>query len=357
VRRVLRLLLLAAVCAATAGNAQAASNKAIWGPVHMPDGSSAFPVYRDLGVRYLQLGLGWRDVAPVRPARPSDPSDPAYRWPPEIDEAIQMGRRYDIRIALMPWRSPSWANGGRTPEWAPNNRDYAQFLTAASRKYPSVRHWMIWGETNYDNRFMPLPRGDRRGPRRYATLLRAAYRALKRQTKANVVIGGMTLSFGTVSTADFVRWMRLPNGKPPPLDLWGHNPFSTRFPDLSVDGFRGYPGSRDICDLELLYRDLRRAYRGKYGRFRRRGPRLWISEFTVSSDRTNRWFGFYVSRRDQARWVTAAYRIARRNSFISAFGWTTLLDDPASQADGVTTGLMTWEGEQKPAYRAYKRAR
>jgi hypothetical protein len=349
--------MLGAIFAATAAEAQAASNKAIWGPVRMPDGSSAFPVYRDLGVRFLQQSLNWDAIAPERPSQPTDPADPAYRWPAEIDEAIRMGRRYGIRITLMPWRSPSWANGGRTAEFAPNNREYARFLTAASRKYRSVRHWMIWGEANRVDVFKPLPTARPRGPRRYATLLRAAYGALKRQNEANLVIGGMTLSFGAVATADFVRWMRLPNGKPPPLDLWGHNPFSNRYPDLSVDGFAGYPGSRDICDLEALYRDVRRAYRGEYRRFRRRGPRLWISEYTMSSDRNNRLFGFHRSRKGQARYLAAAYRIARRSSFISTFGWFSLLDEPASQPNGFTTGLMTWEGERKPAYRAYKRAR
>jgi hypothetical protein len=358
VRRLLiALVLLTPVYPPTAVDAHAASNKAIWGPVRMPDGSSAFPVYRDLGVRFLQLQLTWNEIAPQPPARPGDPTDPAYRWPAEIAEAIRMGRRYGIRIALLPWRSPSWANGGRTPEWVPNDRDYGRFVTAASRKYRSVRHWMIWGEANLNSRFQPLPAGKRKGPRRYATLLRAAYGALKRQNQANVVIGGMTLSFGTVATADFVRWMRLPNGKPPPLDLWGHNPFSTRYPDLAVDGFAGYPGSRDICDVDALYRDLRRAYRGRYRQFRRRGPRLWLSEFTISSDRGNHEFGFYVSRSEQARWLRAAYRIARTSPFVASLGWIGLLDEPASQTDGVTTGLMTYEGERKPAYFAYKRAR
>jgi hypothetical protein len=324
----------------------------------MPDGSSAFPVYRDLGVRVFQLQLPWNQVAPQPPARPTDPADPAYQWPAEVAQAIRMGRRYGIKIALMPWRSPSWANGGRSPEWVPNNKHYARFLNAASRKYRSVRHWMIWGEANREAVFKPLPAGSRRGPRRYAKLLRAAYRSLKRQNEKNVVIGGMTFSFGNeVMPGDFIRWMRLPNGKPPPLDLYGHNPFSTRYPDISVHGFAGSPAARDICDLDMLYRELRRIYRGQYRHFRRRGPRLWISEYTISSDRGNRAFDFYTSREGQASYLAAAYDIARRSSFIAAFGWAGLLDDPATDPNGVTTGLMTWEGERKPAYYAYRRAR
>jgi hypothetical protein len=349
---------LVALFSAAAVDAPAAGNKAIWGPIRMPDGSSAFPVYRDLGVDVLQMQLHWNDVAPRRPARAKDPADPAYRWPPEIAQAIREGRRYGIRIALMPWRSPRWANGGRPPHWVPNNRHYARFLKAASRRYRSVRHWMIWGETNRRAVFEPLPIGRPRGPRRYATLLRAAYRSLKRRSRDNVVIGGMTFSFGEqLMPGDFIRFMRLPNGKPPPLDLYGHNPFGTRFPDISVDGFAGSPASRDICDLDKLHGDLRRMYRGEYRHFRRRGPRLWISEYTISSDRGNKAFNFYVSREDQARYLTAAYDIARTSRFIAAFGWIGLLDDPATDPAGLTTGLISWEGERKPAYFAYRRAR
>jgi hypothetical protein len=356
-RLVVALALLTAAYAATAVEAPAASNKAIWGPVRMPDGSSAFPVYRDLGVRFLQLPLGWNDIAPQRPARPGDPADPAYRWPEEISEAIRMGRRYGIKIALMAVSSPAWANGGRSHVWAPGNRHYARFLTAASRKYPSVRHWMIWGEANRGAVFQPLPVKSPVGPRRYATLLRAGYRALKRRSPRNIVIGGMTFSFGEVYPRDFARWMRLPNGKPPPLDLYGHNPFTTRFPDLRLHGYKGYPGARDISDIDLFYRELRAIYRGQYQWFRRRGPRLWLSEFTVSSDRANRDFGFYVSRSEQARWLRAAYRIARSSPFVASLGWISLLDEPASDPHGRTFGLMTYEGERKPAYYAYKRAR
>jgi hypothetical protein len=359
VRRLLTALaLVTVVFAATAVDAQAASNKSLWGPVRMPDGSSAFPVYRDLGVRFLQLQLHWNAVAPERPARPRDPNDPAYRWPAEIAEAVRMGRRYGIGIALMPWRSPPWANGGRSPEWVPNNRDYADFLTAASRRYRSVRHWMIWGEANRKAVFKPLPVGSPRGPRRYATLLRAAYKALKSRTPDNKVIGGMTFSFGNeLMPGDFIRWMRLPNGKPPPLDLYGHNPFSTRFPDITIHGFAGSPAARDICDLDLLHSELRAIYRGRYRQFRHRGPRLWISEYTISSDRANQAFDFYVSRDDQARYLTAAYRLARDAPFIASMGWIGLLDSAATVPDGLTTGLMTWEGERKPAYFAYRRAR
>src|ERR1700733_2459869 len=52
--------------------------KMIWGPLTMPNGSSAFPVYHRLGVQVLELQLIWGRVAPTRPSEPANPADPAY---------------------------------------------------------------------------------------------------------------------------------------------------------------------------------------------------------------------------------------------------------------------------------------
>jgi hypothetical protein len=352
-RRALLIALFALLLVPAAADAR--TLKAIWGPTTLADGSSAFPVYRDLGVDVLQLQLSWNQVAPTEPNRPTDPADPAYRWPQQLDAAVAESRGAGVRIALMARGSPGWANGNRAPEWAPDPAAYARFLTAASRRYPTVRRWMIWGETNRAAIFQPLPPNKRSGPRAYARLLAAGYKALKGRSARNVVIGGMTFSFGEVYPARWLRWMRLPNGKPPPLDEYGHNPFSRRRPDLRLRGYAGYPAARDISDVDTFSRELHRTYGRAYKRFRRSGPKLWLSEFTVSSDRPNRAFDFAVSRAQQATWLRAAYGIATRNRWISGLGWFNLLDEPATQADGLTTGLLTYEGERKPAYHAYKR--
>lgn len=356
-RRALALALSAVLVAAGTTAAHADSYKSIWGPVRMPDGTSAFPIYRDLGVRILQLRLTWANVAPERPANPTDPSDPAYRWPAEFDEAVRLGERHGIRLMLQVMSSPAWANGGRAPEWVPDNAEYASFLVAASRRYPSIRHWMIWGEPNRAAVFQPMPDDSPVGPRRYATLLDAAYGTLKGLSPHNRVIGGMSLSFGEVMPGDYLRWMRLPNGKPPPLDLWGHNPLSPRFPAFRQGPYPGEPRGRDFSELDAFNRELTRTYRGQYPWFRRRGPRLWLSEFTIPSDGPNHIFPYFVRRGRQAEYVTAAYRIAHRTPFIAGLGWIGLLDEPVSVPDHGAIGLMTYEGEKKPAYRAYRRAR
>ena len=344
------ILLCAAVAvfgAASPAPAEAAL-KAMWGPATLPNGASAFPIYKRLGVDVLQHQVRWRDVAVSRPADPQNPADPAYRWPKAVDDAVAEGDRYGIRSALMIRDTPDWANGNRGAQWVPQRvSDYADFAVAAARHYGTVRHWMIWGEPTRGDSFKPMPRNATGGPRAYAVLLDRAYGALKKLRRSNIVIGGMTWTGGVVSPSKFIRWMRLPNGRRPRLDWYGHNPFSARFPRLSRRPYA--PGIRDFSDIDSIYSELRRHYP-------RPAPRLWLSEFSVSARRSNRAFAFHVSERAQARWLTAAYRIAARNRFVAGLGWYTLLDEPESEGS-LTNGLLDATGRPKPAYYAYRRAR
>jgi hypothetical protein len=324
--------------------------KSIWGPNELPDGRSAFPMYKRLGVEVLQRQLNWRTVAQRRPANPRDPNDPAYRWQPDVDEAARQTRRQGIRLALMIITTPAWANGNQPWSAAPTNpRDFADFAVAVARRYPRVRHWMIWGEPSQAYNFRPQERNGPAGPRAYAKLLDRAYGSLKAHNPRNIIIGGNTWTLGGgVRPTDFVRWMRLPNGRPPRLDWFGHNPFTTRYPNLRKRPY--YPGLRDFSDIDTFIREVRRAYR-PIGR----RPKLWLSEFAVSSNRNNHLFNFHVSRRAQARWLAAAYRIADRTPYVAGLGWLTLFDE--ADRNDLTTGLLTKTGKRKPAYHAYRRAR
>jgi hypothetical protein len=332
--------------------------KSIWGPVEA-GGQSPFPVYADLGVGIYQYTLDWPTIAPTRPAQPRDPSDPAYRWPAELDVAIREAKRRGIRVSVLLNHAPSWANGGRPQHWAPTPRSMADFAAAAVKRYPHVRHWMIWGEPSKTARFQPLrratgrrlTRAQRRGPRLYARILDAAYRAVKRTNRRDLVIGGNTWSGGEVAPLNFLKAMRLPSGRRPRMDLYGHNPFTLRLPNLRK-GPTGY-GFADFSELDALARWLDRlGYRTRKGR----KLRLFLSEFTLPTDHANHEFNFWVTRETQAKWIRAALRITRRWRRIHTFGYLGLYDDPPRR-DGleVNRGLIDRSGRKKPAYRAFKR--
>ncbi|MDQ3677270.1 MAG: hypothetical protein M3401_10785 [Actinomycetota bacterium] len=329
--------------------------KGFWGPTEIA-GVSQFPLYERLGVTLYQTTLSWASIAPTRPADPKDPSDPAYRWPDEIDRVIAEARGHRIGVLLMLFGAPPWANGGRSQEYAPRRTaDFAAFARAAARRYPAVRRWMIWGEPSRSHNFKPLAkqplgkpitRRQARAPRRYARLLDAAYGQLKAQRRSNLVIGGNTYTTGEIRPADWVRNMRLKNGRPARMDLYGHNPFSFRNPDLR----NPRSSSVDLSDLDWFSELVQR----RLGRPRHTRVRLFLSEFTMPTA-PDREFNLYVTPATQAKWITKAFRIARAVK-ADGLGWIHLRDEPPDGDERVVNGgLLTHDGRRKPGFYAFMR--
>jgi hypothetical protein len=169
--------------------------------------------------------------------------------------------------------------------------------------------------------------------------------------RRNIVIGGNTWTGGEVTPLNFIRSMRLPNGRRPRMDLYGHNPFTARTPDLRENPLRF--GFADFSDLDTLARWLDRyGYRTP----RRRRLKLFLSEMVIPTDHSNYEFNFWVDRRTQAQWIRAALRITRRFRRIYTFGYLGLYDDPPRPSgDEVNRGLIDQQGRKKPGYFAFKR--
>lgn len=332
--------------------AHASALKAMWGPA-IHDGISLFPTYRSLGIKIYEDDLHWNLIALRRPHSPTNPNEPAYVWPVEVTQAVAEAKRYHMQVALQVIGAPAWANGGKPSNWAPLQvQDYANFAIAAAKRYPSVHLWMIWGEPSRRPEFEPLDPAkpftklnaqQQVAPHLYARILDAAYGALKRVSHANVVIGGMTYTTGDISTQQWIENLRLPDGKPPRLDMYGHNPFSYRAPNLanppSVDQ------QIDFSDLGRLSK-LVDHYLGRPGN---PDPKLFISEWTVPT-KIDLEFNFYVEPLVQAQWITDGLRLAENLPSVYAVGWIHLYDEPPTTYGG----LLETDGAEKPGYAAWK---
>lgn len=360
-RRLATLALGLVVLLGFCGSASAAGpgQKLIWGP---PDAKS-FEIYDDLDADLYEMAVNWSRVAPARPAAPADPNDPAYKWPYPVELAIQNAIEHDIEVVVAISGAPRWANGSRPWRFAPRNpRDYADFVTAASKRWPEVRFWSVWGEPVRRLNFMPLPkqvedlglnRRQSRGVVLYARILDAAYGALKAVNPGNIVIGGNSFSGGDVPPITFIKELRLPNGKPPRMDLYGHNPFGGRRPDLSKDQLAPEIGVADFSDLDVLARYVDR-YLSRAGR-NRHTIRLFLHEYFLPTDHPNTEFDFWVTRKTAASWLRSAFEIAHRWKRIHTLGWFSLYDDPPDgKGTEVNRGLLTHKGAKKPAYFAFK---
>jgi hypothetical protein len=349
------LWLLPAAGAAAAPSTQ----KLTWGPYD----EQAFDTYADLGAGLYALSINWARIAPTEPENPIDPDDPAYIWTSAVDVAIGNAEARGMHVVLVISGAPGWANGGRPWRWAPTNpHDYADFMAAAAKRWPQVRHWQVWGEPTRRENFMPLAKrakgidlnpAQRRGPRHYARILDAAYVALKGVSRANLVIGGNSFSGGDVRPLAFIKALRLPNGRPPRMDLYGHNPFGYRRPNLEADQINPEGGVADFSDLDVVARYLDR-YLSRAGR----NPgklRLFLAEYFVPTDHSNFEFNYWVSRKTARNWLAAGFRIVRSWPRIYTLGWFDLYDEaPNGLGTEVNRGLLTWEGHPKPAYYAFK---
>jgi len=177
----------------------------------------------------------------------------------------------------------------------------------------------------------------------------ASYGALKRLSRRNLVIGGNTFTSCDIRPARWVANMRLPNGKPPRMDLYGHNPFTLRAPDLSKP-----PAPDEDMDFSDLGR-LNRVVARYLGRPRHKKLRLFLSEWAVPTDGFDKEFFFHVSRRLQASWIRDGFKVARQvNAY--ALGWVHPYDEPPSPGERIIrSGLLTFDGKKKLGYFAFKR--
>ena len=343
---------LVGACVLAPAPARADAVKAIWGP-YEHNGVSLFPVYKELGVTIYEDDLHWDEIAPTRPRNVRNPAERAYQWPAEVDRAVAEANANGIQVALQIIGAPRWANGGRPPSWAPLQvHEYSNFAIAAARRYPSVHLWMVWGEPVRAKDFEPLTPSrpyvhlnarQRRAPHLYARMLDATWLALHHESGANVVIGGMSDTAASITTRQWIENLRLPDGRPPRLDLYGHNPFSARAPNLANGPA---PGQQyDFSDLRRLSALVARFL----GTPEDPSPRLFLSEWTVPTGVDNE-FDFYVSPLVQARWITAGLKVAAELPQVYAVGWIHLYDNPPASMGG----LISAAGTPKPGFSAFR---
>jgi hypothetical protein len=362
IRALIAVAAIALAGSATTASADAAKRgptvkKSVWGPWEL-NGRDLWPVYQELGIGLYSIQARWDQIAPgTRPLVPTNPADPAYQWPGYLDEAIGGALAHGMKVQVLIMGTPPWANGGRGWKWAPDRTaDFADFATAIYRRYPQVNLWMIWGEPNRKPNFGPftasksargpLNKKQQRAPRRYAQLLDAAYVALKRENRANKVIGGNTYTAAgpaDINTYAWMRYMKLPGGKRPRMDMWGHNPWGNKLPKL-----RTKPSPRGT----VAFRDLRHLTRALDKTFKRKKAKrlkLFLAEWGVPSGRRDPDLRYGLSDKAARSWTRAAYRIARKWKRIYTLGWVHPVDGERN-----STGFLGRDGSVKPTYKAFK---
>jgi putative glycosyl hydrolase len=131
------------------------------------------------------------------------------------------------------------------------------------------------------------------------------------------------------------------------FEAYAHNPYygvptetPTTKPRSTTGG--GAPTAVTLANIDVLIKALTRLY----------GPRkLWITEYGYQTRPPDSQFG--VSWALQAKYLTQAFAIARRNRRISLMLWFLVRDEPS--LSGWQSGLITATGRRKPAFSAFQR--
>ena len=290
---------------------------------------------KSLGVDLVRVNVRWNETALRRPRRPTRHTDRAYRWN-AADALLNALQDHRIAAVVTLVGTPRWANGGRGPNWAPTNPNtFASFAYAAARRYPQVRHWVIWNEPNKDWSLRPTT------AETYVRLLNAAYTAIKRVNPRDQVAGGVTAPRGGSGDVAPVPWIRAMGSLKPRLDAYAHHPYPLTRTETPSRG--GCPSceSLTLASLERLREEVTRALGAK--------P-IWLTEYGYQTNPPDRTLG--VSQALQARYLAEAARrtfVATRVAMLIQF----LIRDER-QVSRWQSGLLTARNVPKPSLRAFR---
>lgn len=340
-----------------------------------------------LGVDAIKVQLNWSSVAPTGRRKPAgfDGSDPAaYPGFAPFDGFVAdaQAQGFRVMIALSP-PVPGWATarkGDREGEDRPSAKEFARFVEAAGRRYPTVDLWTLWNEPNHPGYLYPQATSRRvlYSPRLYRGLMRATTAGLRRSGHSgDRVLFGELLPIGKSkvfrkNTVKPVLWLRelfcldsrwrpyrgrtaRGHGCTGYRKLTGFNGFAYH-PYTRAQGPRAVEPSRDDATIRSIGRITRAL---DIARRKRRigGPRMsvWNTEFDFQSNPPDR-FGARLARipgfMGESEWM------AYRNPRVASHSQYTLLDAPLGPGGDTSTwqgGLRFASGNvKKGVYAAYR---
>jgi hypothetical protein len=345
------------------------------GATFFDDGTVTFTRYKQLGVKVLRVNLYWGGklgVAKTRPFDAADPRDAAYDWS-LYDRVDQFAGAYGIKLLFSITGTPRWANGGESSNRAPRNvADLKGFAYAAAARYsgnytgddgrtlPPVRLWAAWNEPN--NPAFLRPQYVKRGGKwviqsavDYAKICNAVYAGVHATMFAGEQVAcGVTGPRGnnnpesarpSVAPITFLKAAKTAGMRF--FDAYAHNPYygspsetPAAKPPPTTSG--GLPTAVTLGNINDLIAEVTRLYGRK--------P-FWITEYGYQTKPPDSQFG--VSWALQAKYLTQAFAIARKNPRITMMLWFLVRDEPSLA--GWQSGLITTGGVKKPSYQAFIR--
>ena len=292
--------------------------------------------FRRLGVPLVRFTLRWNEIARRRPANPTSPRDRAYDWR-RPDRVLRGLRRYGLTPVVTLVGTPAWANGGRPPNFAPPRpRDFRRFATAAARRYPWVRYWLIWNEPNKRLWLRPTRAGI------YVRhLLNPGYEAIHAVLPRARVGGGATGPRGAAGGVAPVTWVRGMAAARAKFDAYAHHPYPLSPAETpSSGGCKNCP-SITMATLPKLLILVRRSF----------GPKpIWLTEYGYQSRPPDTILGVELKR--QATLLSLAAMRAWRLPRVTMLIQYLYRDEPVLSR--FQSGLVFVDDRWKPSLQGFK---
>jgi hypothetical protein len=302
----------------------------------------------EMGASWVRVNLRWAASMPDAQARAKrKPRVVAWdfdRLSRLLDETEARGLKVQVTLT---GPAPAWATSThRVGNQAPSKKQFGRFVAAAVRTFEDrVTRWSVWNEPNWNTQLGPRSRA----ASVYRGLYRSAYAAITaEQPSARVLIGEMMPGANRTHSIPLLRFLRAVA--------------CAKCPRLRADGFALHPynfarrpakavnSNRDIVEMGSLSRltraldDLKRR-----GRLRtRRGGRmpLYLTEFGYHTTGP-----VAVSSSTHARWMSEAYRIAKRNPRVRQLLQYQLID-PWPKSVTWRSAVLKRDGTRTAAFRA-----
>jgi hypothetical protein len=292
--------------------------------------------FKRLGVPLVRFTLHWNEIATRRPNDATSPRDPAYDWH-RPDRVLHGLRRYGLTPVLTLVGTPAWANSGRAPNFAPPHpRDFRRFATAAAKRYPWIRYWLIWNEPNKRLWLRPT-----KAAIYVQHLLNPGYEAIHAVLRHAQVGGGVTAPRGGLGGVAPVVWLRGMAAAHAKLDAYAHHPYPSRPGETpSSGGCKNCP-SITMATVPKLLILVRRSF----------GPKpVWLTEYGYQTKPPDDFLG--VSPKRQATMLSLAAMRAWRLSRVTMLIQYLYRDEV--QLSRFQSGLIFADDRPKPSLQAFK---
>jgi len=333
-----------------------------------------FPILRETHTGLIRVSLWWggaNGVAKRRPAQPTNPNDPAYEWA-TYDRTALYAKLFGMKVMFTIIGTPSWANGDRGWNAAPDNMSHLEaFAKAAATRYggkfrgrdgrliPPVRLWLVWNEPNNPVFLKPqfVQEGDRwivQSARDYAAMCNAVIAGV-RSGQVGAKIGcGATSPRGnnnpnstrpSVSPLVFLRNVRAAGARG--FNAYAHHPhYGKKHETPTTPPPPGLRGNAPTAVTLGNFGALKKALKDAYGK---RMP-IWITEYGYQTNPPDRLAG--VSWSEQHRYMVEAYEIAKRDENVDMFIWFLLRDE--ERLEGWQSGLYAVGWKRKDAREGFE---